>query len=36
MQRNLTETAEKYELEKDQQIKEIAAKNTIEKEQLKD
>ena len=36
MQRNLSETAEKYEREKDQQLKEIVFKSTTEKEQLKD
>ena len=36
MQRNLSETAEKYEREKDQQLKEIVFKITTEKEQLKD
>ena len=36
MQRNLFETAEKYEREKDQQLKEIVFKSTTEKEQLKD
>ena len=36
MQRNLSETAEKYEREKDQQLKEIVFKSTTEKEHLKD